>query len=512
MEEGTFSIGRGSDNDLSLSDPELHLSKKHCVINSVDGQYVITDISTNGVYLNGSGQPLGNGGSAVLRDGDRLSLGDYGVVVEVRSNAARSPVANAWPTGGRGSTPFGEIDAFGRPEGMDSSSSSSDPWASGGQGGTPFGGRDLLYGANSSNDVSSLAPSGNQWSLDDQRNVPFDASALLGGAQNPENAPGPRQWHDAFPPTREPRSTPVDQGLLQNAPAIHDYLASRQDVGSDPALTTDPTPMPPIDIPEDLDFLKEPEASKPHPLIKALRKGANPQGAPEAVEQPAPQPNDSPRAVPENPPPAPPAPMPASLVPSNSSQDGAMWREFLAAAGLDPVAFGSENPVDLTRALGRVFREMVAGLKELLATRDQIKSEYRVERTVVQAIDNNPLKFSVDTAQAAAALLMRAQPGYLVGAKAVNQAFKDLKAHEIAYMVGMQAALMTLLNEFDPDGLKARLDKQKGWDSLIFGSQAKYWGAFEEHYREIASDISENARSVFGLAFAKAYEEQLKKL
>jgi len=47
-----MTIGRGSDNDLVLPDPNRHLSKNHCTI-AFDGRgYTITDTSTNGVFLN----------------------------------------------------------------------------------------------------------------------------------------------------------------------------------------------------------------------------------------------------------------------------------------------------------------------------------------------------------------------------------------------------------------------------------------------------------------------------
>jgi type VI secretion system FHA domain protein len=202
----------------------------------------------------------------------------------------------------------------------------------------------------------------------------------------------------------------------------------------------------------------------------------------------------------------------AASPPGRGYAADAGWRAFLDGAGLEESAF-AEDPVDLMRSLGRVFREMVGGLRDLLAIRDKVKTEYRVLRTVIQASNNNPLKFAIDGVEAANLLLSRPKPGHLAGPKAVNEAFNDLKAHELAFMVGMQAAVTALLQEFDPVSLRKRIDAEKGWDSIIPGArQSKYWSGYEEHYRKIANEISENARSTFGLAFAKAYEEQSKKL
>jgi predicted component of type VI protein secretion system len=40
---------------------------------------------------------------------------------------------------------------------------------------------------------------------------------------------------------------------------------------------------------------------------------------------------------------------------------------------------------------------------------------------------------------------------------AAREATADLKSHELAVMVGMQAALSALLSRFDPDALEARM-------------------------------------------------------
>jgi type VI secretion system protein len=75
-------IGRGAGCDWILPDPANHLSKRHCVVGIAGGRATVTDTSTNGVFVNDAPQPLGNGATAALADGDRLTLGDY--VLEAR--------------------------------------------------------------------------------------------------------------------------------------------------------------------------------------------------------------------------------------------------------------------------------------------------------------------------------------------------------------------------------------------------------------------------------------------
>jgi type VI secretion system protein len=88
-------IGRGAGCDWILPDPLNHLSKRHCVIVANTTGYVVTDTSTNGVFVNDAGEALGNGATVAIRDGDRLTLGDY--VLEARivesQREAQPPVA-----------------------------------------------------------------------------------------------------------------------------------------------------------------------------------------------------------------------------------------------------------------------------------------------------------------------------------------------------------------------------------------------------------------------------------
>jgi type VI secretion system FHA domain protein len=76
-------IGRLPGCDWVLEDPDGHVSKRHCWVDYVGGQYRITDISTNGVFLNDRGNRIGFGVGAVLQDGDHLYIAAYDIGVEI---------------------------------------------------------------------------------------------------------------------------------------------------------------------------------------------------------------------------------------------------------------------------------------------------------------------------------------------------------------------------------------------------------------------------------------------
>jgi predicted component of type VI protein secretion system len=91
-------IGRASDNAWQLPDPHRYLSGHHIRIRVKDGQYVLEDTSTNGVFVNGSQAALGKRKSHVLKQGDTLRLGEYLIRahiehVEVKANLSGSLVA-----------------------------------------------------------------------------------------------------------------------------------------------------------------------------------------------------------------------------------------------------------------------------------------------------------------------------------------------------------------------------------------------------------------------------------
>lgn len=93
LQGGRLTIGRGAECGWVLNDPDRALSKQHCVIAASDDGFVLTDTSTNGVFINGSRQPLGRGQSAPLSDGHLLALGPYRIRIDIETTAALVPSA-----------------------------------------------------------------------------------------------------------------------------------------------------------------------------------------------------------------------------------------------------------------------------------------------------------------------------------------------------------------------------------------------------------------------------------
>ena len=76
-------IGRATDNEWILPDPERYLSGKHARVDFRSGTYVLVDTSSNGTYVNGAQVPLGKYKDYALKDGDYVRLGEYEMLVSI---------------------------------------------------------------------------------------------------------------------------------------------------------------------------------------------------------------------------------------------------------------------------------------------------------------------------------------------------------------------------------------------------------------------------------------------
>jgi type VI secretion system protein len=76
-------IGRATDNEWILPDPERYLSGKHARVDFRAGAYILVDTSSNGTYVNGAQVPLGKYHDYSLKDGDYIRLGEYELLVSI---------------------------------------------------------------------------------------------------------------------------------------------------------------------------------------------------------------------------------------------------------------------------------------------------------------------------------------------------------------------------------------------------------------------------------------------
>jgi type VI secretion system protein ImpI/type VI secretion system protein len=194
------------------------------------------------------------------------------------------------------------------------------------------------------------------------------------------------------------------------------------------------------------------------------------------------------------------APPPASI--PQAGED--LFAAFLRGAGLDDIR--PADPAAAMERLGATFRAFVSGLRQAMIARAAIKGELRIEATQIRSRGNNPLKFSADDDDALAALLGAGRRTEMGAVAAVSEALRDLRLHELATLAAMQAAARALLAEFEPARLSAG---RAGFDLVPMQRKAHAWDRFEALHARIAQALADDFDSVFGKAFARAYEEAL---
>lgn len=104
LEGGRAVLGREPGCDWQIDDPEMFVSRRHCIVEATAEGWTVTDTSTGGLFLDGAAEPLGPDRSAVLRDGMRLRLGDVTLGVAVEAGAQAAAAAPTDP--GIGVDPF----------------------------------------------------------------------------------------------------------------------------------------------------------------------------------------------------------------------------------------------------------------------------------------------------------------------------------------------------------------------------------------------------------------------
>jgi FHA domain-containing protein len=206
----------------------------------------------------------------------------------------------------------------------------------------------------------------------------------------------------------------------------------------------------------------------------------------------------------------------ASAARREAAQERAANDELIAGlfAGLGMAApVPAERTPQRMRLIGELLRESIAGTLGLLAARTIAKRELGASATLLQTRGNNPLKFSPNVDAALTHLLGPPLRGFIGPRDAVQEAFGDLRAHQVAVLVGMRAALAAVLERFDPVALEARLTPRGMWDNLMpVNRRAKLWEQFGERYAEIQREVEDDFDRLFGRAFLQAYEAQLAEL
>ncbi|HXQ15805.1 MAG TPA: type VI secretion system-associated FHA domain protein TagH, partial [Caulobacteraceae bacterium] len=228
---------------------------------------------------------------------------------------------------------------------------------------------------------------------------------------------------------------------------------------------------------------------------------------PAAAPSPAPAPAQSPA------PPAPnwgarsgAAPAPPASQPAIQAVEAEL-AAFLVGAGLQPSDLKVSGPQAMTAA-GSALRRVIAGLVVMLEARARAKAQLGAQGTSLEFDGNNPLKFARAPEKAIAQLLNPPERGFMSADRAVDDAFRDLQAHQMATLTAMQGALAATLARFSPQAIRDRAESQGFLAKLLPGGrEATLWQAYEREFEGVARGSDEAFMDVFAKEFRQAYEK-----
>ncbi len=429
-------IGRALDNDWVLPDPEKFVSSHHAQILCRGGAYSLKDTSTNGTFVNGSPQPVGNGMEQQLANGDRIQIGDYEIAVALDAVAQPGVTGPSGPTGG---------------------------WAPQGTG---------LTGPGVTGPGGITGPAG-----------PTGGTGAFGTA--------PAAGGDIMDIFDDPS---IPQAAPPPAAPLPDHVSAMDQNFIPP--TPQPAPTPPSDtnvIPENWDETSFTD-------LEGL-----PMEAPGTINQPPmggpPQAAPPPQQIP-----------PSAAAPGAPAAGTQAVVAMLMEAGLDQAnAQAAVTPQNLV-ALGQIIGVSTQGLIDVLTARSAVKSQFRVQMTMMRPVENNALKSSANATEALLYLLVNQNPAYLGAVESFVEGFENVKAHQMAMMAGMRAAFDSMVQRFDPAELEQRFDKRKSKSRLRLSSSGQFWDMYKDLYDDMTQDADANFQRLFGEEFARAYEEQMQRL
>jgi FHA domain-containing protein len=199
----------------------------------------------------------------------------------------------------------------------------------------------------------------------------------------------------------------------------------------------------------------------------------------------------------------------ADVTPNTAANpDGqALLQAFLDGAGIPSITLSTGLTPELMHMVGTLLACAVDGTVDLIGMRALVKREVNADLTMVVVRNNNPLKFLPDGATVLTQMLRKRMPGFMTPVEAMHDAYDDLHAHQLGLMAGMQATVLALQAQLDPQAIESATPPATLLERLLpAGRQARMWQRYctlhESTGRGLRAELSAHA----GKPFLSAYE------
>jgi type VI secretion system protein ImpI/type VI secretion system protein len=206
---------------------------------------------------------------------------------------------------------------------------------------------------------------------------------------------------------------------------------------------------------------------------------------------------------------APEAPTAAPSTSPSAPVDGEDWARFVVASGL-PADRLRRSPGDTLAASGAILRQLVSGLMLMIDARARAKAQLGAQATGLELDGNNPLKFVRSPERALLQLLDLPEPGFMPAERAVEDAYHDLQAHQMATLSAMHGALQGTLARFSPAAVRDRVGAPRGWrQRFSVLHRAAQWDAYEREFEGVVRGADEAFMDLFAKEFRLSYDRHI---
>jgi type VI secretion system protein ImpI len=194
--------------------------------------------------------------------------------------------------------------------------------------------------------------------------------------------------------------------------------------------------------------------------------------------------------------------------PSDNAFVSSFLHRFAESAGIPEEALASTDPEEFAGLLGGLMRSIAEEMMQLLHARYEAKRMARgIRQTMIQAVENNPLKFSPTPEEALRIMFGPSTRSYLDANRAFRQAFDDLKSHQINTLSAMQGAAKMLVEDLDPEAIEKGVKSDRGVAALLGSHKAKLWDAYVARWDAKARLHENGLLGAFMLYFPQCYDD-----
>jgi type VI secretion system FHA domain protein len=190
----------------------------------------------------------------------------------------------------------------------------------------------------------------------------------------------------------------------------------------------------------------------------------------------------------------------------------ALKQAFLRGAGIEADAISAALTPEMMELLGKLMANSLQGAIDLLALRSLVKQEANADVTMVLVRNNNPLKFFPDSQTVLTQMLRKKMPGFMEPLESVDDAWHDLRGHQLGVVAGTRATMHAMMERLEPARFVAALPAPGLLDKLAPSRRgAALWESYAQAHGALAAESHDQFKTLFGPAFLAAYEKEVER-